>query len=312
MLQAGWDSRTALRVRLQGEGTNCFRVLHAPGLTADAYAGLLLVQCSRHLFQEGGEHLEEWANAHGFTGAVVWERADRTSRVAWQSGDLEPRWVEEFGLHYRVEALPRRLDPQLFLDTRVLRRRLLTGVVKGARLVNLFCYSGSLAIAAHRGGCVEVVQSDFSRSAVARARENAERNGFQQTFVCEEVYPVLWQWAGRPVKRHGRDYVRLKKRDFDVIVLDPPQRSRGFFGSVDIKNDYSGLFRPCLEMLAAGGRIFATNNLAEVTLEQFLETLERSSRKAGRPWSSHQVHLPEEDFPTHDGRPPLKMVELVW
>ena len=323
-LRAAWQSRAGLRGLLAQEETDCYRLFHGavegtPGLTIDVYGSLVLVQCHR----EAPDELqlpELWKVAQdlGLTGMVVWQRLGSASTIIFEAGDLEQRWVHEFGLEYAIQPRPRRLDPQLFLDMRSVRRRILNLTRPGSTVLNLFCYSGSLGIAAHKAGASQVWQVDFSKSALELARGNAQRNGFaDETYVCEDIYPVIWQLAGRQVKRRRgdaspRSYVRLEPQKFDLVVLDPPQRSKGHYGAVDIKNDYTGLFRPCLEILADGGSMIVTNNLAEVKIEDFQEQLQRCANKYARPWKSVEVIVPEEDFPSSDGRPPLKILQLSF
>jgi len=52
------------------------------------------------------------------------------------------------------------------------------------------------------------------------------------------------------------------------------------------------------------------NNVAQVARQAWLDQLERSARKAGRPILSVEWLAPESDFPSPDGRPPLKMALL--
>ncbi len=77
---------------------------------------------------------------------------------------------------------------------------------------------------------------------------------------------------------------------------------------MDVKNDYQSLFKPCLELLAPGGRIVACNNLAGVSEEEFRGNLERCAVKAGRPTERIRRLLPESDFPALDSDPPLKIL----
>ncbi len=52
------------------------------------------------------------------------------------------------------------------------------------------------------------------------------------------------------------------------------------------------------------------NNAAQVAREEWIDHLERSARKAGRPIRGVEWIAPESDFPSYDGRPPLKMALL--
>ena len=67
------------------------------------------------------------------------------------------------------------------------------------------------------------------------------------------------------------------------------------------------LFKPALLATAPGGRLLATNHVSTVELESWMEVLERCAAKAGRPLDDIQVLTPESDFPSPDGKHPLKM-----
>jgi 23S rRNA (cytosine1962-C5)-methyltransferase len=50
--------------------------------------------------------------------------------------------------------------------------------------------------------------------------------------------------------------------------------------------------------------------VAEVDREAWLDQLERSARKASRPIREMEWIQPEADFPSPDGKPPLKIALL--
>jgi 23S rRNA (cytosine1962-C5)-methyltransferase len=70
------------------------------------------------------------------------------------------------------------------------------------------------------------------------------------------------------------------------------------------------VFKPALLCAAEGGTMICCNNVAQVEREPWLAQLERSARKAGRPIREAEWIAPEGDFPSHDGRPPLKVALL--
>ena len=257
--------------------------------------------------------LERWCVEHLKTNQlVVWQRRPgQAPQMLYPDQVPEPVWVQEMGQKFRVDAHHRGQDPQLFLDWRC-GRRYLRHHCQGARVLNLFSYTCASGIAAEAGGAVQVVNVDFSRSALDRGLLNAEANECRrQEFVCDEVFPVIWQLAGRklPARAHKRPTTRrFSKRAFDLVVLDPPALAKGFFGAVDVKNDYQSLFKPCLQLLAPRGRILACNNLAQVSESEFREQLERCAIKAGRPMERIRRLFPEQDFPALDADPPLKVL----
>jgi 23S rRNA (cytosine1962-C5)-methyltransferase len=74
-----------------------------------------------------------------------------------------------------------------------------------------------------------------------------------------------------------------------------------------VVRDYASLFKPALLATAPGGSILATNHVPEVSREDWIASLERCAVKAGRPLVSVEVITPEDDFPSPDGRHPLKI-----
>ena len=93
-----------------------------------------------------------------------------------------------------------------------------------------------------------------------------------------------------------------------MVVLDPPTWATTAYGAVDLVRDYQSLFKPSLLATAPGGKLLATNHVSTVELDGWLDALERCAKKAGRPLAALDVLAPEADFPSPDGRHPLKMV----
>ena len=179
-------------------------------------------------------------------------------------------------------------------------------------MLNLFAYSCGLGQAACSAGASEVWNVDFSKSALDVGRENLERNGLASDsakFIVEDAFPILWQLSGIGVKgrRSRRKHYRVEQREFDLVLLDPPGRAKGPFHTVDLVNDYQSLFKPCLQICAEGGTVMAVNNVGTVSTNDFVGVLERCANKAGRPIRELELLKPEQDFPSFDGRHPLKV-----
>jgi len=101
-----------------------------------------------------------------------------------------------------------------------------------------------------------------------------------------------------------------RAQQFDVVFLDPPRYAKSPFGVVDLVNDYPALFKPALLATAEGGTLICCNNVAQVERAAWIDQLERSARKAGRPIREIETIEPEADFPSPDGKPPLKIALL--
>ncbi len=134
-------------------------------------------------------------------------------------------------------------------------------------------------------------------------------------FVKSDAFPAMRQLAGigqQQIVRGKRmpAFPKMEKQAFDLVFLDPPRYAKSLFGVVDLVNDYSALFKPALLCTAEGGTLICCNNVAQVTRDSWLDQLERSARKAGRPIREMEWIAPEADFPSIDGQPPLKIALL--
>jgi len=97
-------------------------------------------------------------------------------------------------------------------------------------------------------------------------------------------------------------------RKFDLIVLDPPTWATSASGmTVDLVRDYQSLFKPAVLALKPGGSVLATNHVSAVEMDEWLDSLERCADKAGKKLKSLEPLKPEADFPSPDGKHPLKI-----
>lgn len=321
-LEAALARRAALRDKLAAEETDCLRLFHGaaegrPGLAVDRYGPLLLAQTWRDPLAADDLAAIEARLARPLGLPLVWNHRGSGGgpiRYAdWHDPSLPAAPLgREGGLAYDVRPRHRGQDPLLFLDLRS-GRRWLRAQADGASVLNLFAYTCTAGVAAAAGGAREVWNVDFAGGALAIGRENARRNGVpDERFLTlrENALPAMRQLAGLPVGlRRGKQvrYQRLAPRRFDLVLLDPPAWSRSPFGAVDVRRDYPSLFKPALLATEDGGAVLATNHAADVEREDWLEILARCAEKADRPLRGLDTLEVEEDFPSFDGRPPLKI-----
>jgi 23S rRNA (cytosine1962-C5)-methyltransferase len=268
----------------------------------DRYGPLILVQSFREPL--ASDVLEDIRSFYADRVPAEVLRFDRRAG----EGKSEPVVAHELGLKYWIRQRHKGRDPHLFLDFRV-ARRWLRAHSEGKSVLNLFAYTGGAGLAAAAGGASEVLQVDFSPGNLEIAQANASLNGLSVQHLTEDVIPVLWQLTGQGVKGKAarRRYTRLEERPYDLVVLDPPAYSKGPFGAVDLRRDYPTLLKPALAVLTPGGTLLATCNVGEISVEDFLWQLQRTAAKAGLPVEVEQL-VPEEDFPSPDDQPPLKIL----
>lgn len=330
-LQRALDNRKELIEKLTNENTDTFRLFHGvnegfPGLTIDRYNEQILIQTfydslDPELYGTVEKFLEK--DISGFTHIVYNDRSrkkklkDKTRELA-EAAEIEkaPHQCTELGVKYTVRGKHRGQDPLLFLDMRAGRRWVLKNSADKS-LLNLFAYTCGVGVAASKAGAAESVNVDFARSSLDFGVENAELNNLNPdkiTFIHEDVIPVIRQFAGlkvsgRAARKHK--FLKVEQKQFDIVYMDPPRWAKTPFGAIDLVNDYQSLFKPALFSTKPGGTLFCTNHVPQVELNHWLELMKKCALKNGREIKHIEIIEPEEDFPSPDGKHPLKMAALT-
>jgi 23S rRNA G2069 N7-methylase RlmK/C1962 C5-methylase RlmI len=220
------------------------------------------------------------------------------------------RIVHEGDLLYKVN-LSDYLDTGLFLDRRKLRS-LIREEATGKRVLNLFCYTGSLSLAAAAGGAVELDSVDMSAPYLDWARSNFRLNGLPVNegfrFIRADVLAFLAE-------------AKKARRRWDLIILDPPafSNSKKMRDDFDLKRDHPALVRRCLDLLATGGNtsgtLYFNANVRGFKLDD--EALVPARIAGNFPVKDISEELRDEDFSgkrvpscfkigrIEDGRPPI-------
>ncbi len=326
-LSQALQRRKVLLEALHTEGTNSYRLLHGIsegilGLTLDRYGSLILLQTFREpLMPDELETIESTLHEMlSYPFVFAYNHRGKTSTQSFEKWHhpkpeaLAEIQCQEFGIQFFIRARHQGIDPWLFLDLRA-GRRFLRETVKDLSVLNLFSYTCSIGVCAAAAGAREVWNVDFSSSSLEIGRRNALLNQISEDrfrTIEEDCLPVMRQLAGLPAGGRNprmRKFKKFEPRQFDLVFLDPPAWSKGSFGAVDVTRDYPSLFKSALLATQPnGGRIIATNHVPSIEFDSWVEILKRCATKAGRPIRSIQPITPESDFPSFDGRHPLKIV----
>ncbi|NCW09081.1 MAG: bifunctional 23S rRNA (guanine(2069)-N(7))-methyltransferase RlmK/23S rRNA (guanine(2445)-N(2))-methyltransferase RlmL [Gammaproteobacteria bacterium] len=188
--------------------------------------------------------------------AVYKERFRQTGNSQYEKR-AEPLCVDvhENGMQFEVN-LTTYTDVGLFLDHRPLRRRLLESC-RGLRVLNLFCYTGALSVAAAKGLARSVTSVDMSKTYLTWAHRNFEKNGLN---------PKHYQF----VRANVLEWLTVEPRaEFEVILLDPPtfSNTKSTEQTLDIQRDHRELIDACSAWLAPGGVIYFSNNFKGFSLD---------------------------------------------
>lgn len=280
--------RTAVKARraifdLKSDATGCRLVFSESdilsGLTVDFYGRYLLVQFTSLALYTHRVALIDALNQE-VQPKGIWLRTEKGMREAegleavdgLLSGEEPPRplFIDEHGVTYGVDVQQGQ-KTGCYLDQRD-NRLAVSHYVRGARVLDAFCFSGGFGITAVKiGHAASVLGIDSSESALTIARANAELNS-----VAEKC-----QWRREDV-RPALDALAAEGRRFDVVVLDPPRMARTRGGLDRAINGYARLNLAGLQVLEPGGILVTCSCSGLVSRQQFFEMLADVARQSGR------------------------------
>lgn len=158
-------------------------------------------------------------NASAWSAADLRFERDRLGEGEWSAaGEVPASWQmrhDDLVFELRptpsgqVGFFPEQIEPWAWLAP-------IVAAMPGARVINLFAYTGGSTLVASRAGAA-VTHVDAARSSVAWARRNAELSGLSAAPIRWIVDDAL-DFARRELRR-GRRY--------DGIILDPPSYGHG-------------------------------------------------------------------------------------
>jgi 23S rRNA (cytosine1962-C5)-methyltransferase len=191
------------------------------GLTVDRYDRWLTVQFTAFALVQRQERLVdllvELTGAEGVylrteRGIGVLEGLELRDGPLRGSVPSEPILIDEDGIRFRVNLVEGQ-KTGFYLD-QCDNRRAVARLAAGRRVLDAFCYTGGFGLHAARAGATEVLGIDKSESALQIAQENAAANGLTQIRLERgDVFDRL-------------DAIVAQKKQFGLIVLDPPKFAR--------------------------------------------------------------------------------------
>lgn len=280
-----FDARIAqaieIRKRFLPAQTNAYRLIHSEGdflsgLTVDVYGAFLVVE-----FNTAG--IDVWKAVivkilrRYFPEHSIFERSDSDLRrweglkrsVGVLAGTEPPEAIEieENSFRFGVDVKGGQ-KTGFFLDQRE-SRAVVRDIAIGKRVLNCFAYTGGFSVYAAKGGAKEVVSVESSESAVAMGRKNFERN---------QLAPEQSVWVQTDVF----DYLRTTKKEFDLIILDPPAFCKSKNQVQDAARGYKDINLQALRMLPPGGLLFTFSCSSYITPDLFQKILFGAAADAKR------------------------------
>jgi len=293
-----WRVERALRLRaklgLPGPD-HAYRIVHGagdqlPGFACDVLGKTAVVYAYGEGLRAVGKQLAE--AIIGFAkldGAVVKLRArggadDVPQDIVGKAPD-EKCIVTEHGVPFEVHPLAG-LNHGLFTDMRE-QRLGLARFASGARVLNLFSYTGALSVACARAGAASVTSVDTSQGVQAWAQSNFGRSGFGAD--------ARWRFEVGDAIRFLQRAAKEKER-YDLVLIDPPSTSSAAGRSWALGRDYPELIAKAAAVIPTDGLLWLAANTHD--LGPLAKLAHKGLRQAGRHGAIlEQAGLPPE-YPT--------------
>ncbi len=172
--------------------------------------------------------------------------------------------------------------------------------VKGAKVLDLCCYSGGFSIFAKmQGGAEEVTGIDLDEKAIAMAKRNANINQQRIEFVHADAFVYA-----RQMVRNGRM--------FDVVLLDPPKFIIGREGYDEGIGKYHDLNMLGLQCLKPGGLFVTCSCSGLLSPGEFERVVIKAAQRQGRKLQILEMSGPGWDHPFLSTYPEGRYLKVLW
>ncbi len=256
--------------RIDSDGV---RLLHGegdltPGLVLDRYAGVGVVRfdgaAAEVFWRPRVPAVVAAAGDAGYPLARVWSRGGE----ALVGEAPEPVVIREGPARFEVDVVHGQ-KTGFFLDQRMNRARV-GELAAGARVLNVFAYTGGFSVAAGLGGAVSVTTVDAAAPAIAAARRNLERNGLPAgELLAVDAFEFL-------------ERARAAGRTWDLVVCDPPSFAPRAEALARALRAYRALNRAAAVVVAPSGLLVTASCSSHVTGPEFRAAVAGGLADAGR------------------------------
>ena len=306
--------RRALHLRERMFDVPYYRLVHAeadglPGLIVDRFGAVLVVQSNtagmarlEPLVLDALEELLEPAAIVLRNDSSARTLEGLSSETSVARGILEGSvWVPENGAVFHADLIAGQ-KTGWFFDQRD-NRRFVAAMAAGARVLDLYCFSGGFAVRAAHANAAAVLGIDRSEPALALAAETARRNGVAE--ICRFQRAEAFGEAARLAAANER---------FDIVIADPPAFAKSRKDVRAALRGYRKLARLAASVTASGGILFLASCSFNVGAAEFAESVRRGLGDAGRNGRIIRVAGADADHPIHPALPEtayLKTMTLV-
>lgn len=234
-----------------------------PGLVVDRYGEVVVMQITAVGVEKWRETIADLLFALPGVNCV-YERSDGEDRkreglderVGVARGSLPAEvFARENGFTFAVDVESGH-KTGFYIDQRN-ARLLIPQLAVGARVLNVFGYTGSFSIIANRSGAESVTTIDSSAPSLELTRLNARLND-------SEPGELIVGDAGEQLRR-----MRDRRAEFDLIILDPPKFAPTQKNLDRASRAYKDVNLLGAKLLAPGGRLLTFSCSGAVSIDLF-------------------------------------------
>ena len=280
---------------LESKENNTCRLIHAegdglPGLIADFYSGVLVIQC-----HTPGMHKEIKLLCAAFSAALgdaLFAVYDKSSKSLAKHGGIisedglvwgklpENHHAMEHGHKFKIDW-EKGQKTGFFIDQRE-NRNLLAHYSKGKKVLNVFSYTGGFSIYAMKAGATEVHSLDSS----ARALEICDENVLLNDLPTE---------GHKCLQEDAIAFLKEDLSEYDIIVLDPPAFAKRATARHAAVQGYKRINLRAIESMKPGSLLFTFSCSQAVDEKLFTNTVIAAAIQSNRTVRIlHRLHQPAD------------------
>ena len=261
---------------------NTYRLVHGegdflPGCVVDIYGNTAVLQAhspgmhyARHILANALVALQDAGvvNVYYKSETTLPYKARLDPVNDYLIGGFETNVSMENGLLFNIDWLKGQ-KTGFFVDQRD-NRALLEHYSRGARVLNMFCYTGGFSVFAMRGGAVKVDSVDSSAKAVTLTDANIALNfpgDTRHTAYAEDAFKFL---------------ADMPDGAYDLIILDPPAFAKHRSAIKNAMVGYRRINAAAFRKIAPGGILFTFSCSQAISREQFRLAVFTAAAQSGR------------------------------
>jgi 23S rRNA (cytosine1962-C5)-methyltransferase len=208
--------------------------------------------------------------------------------------------IRENGVRYEVDFEGGH-KTGFFCDQRE-NRKAIARFAKGARMLDLCCYTGGFSLCAKvLGGAEDVTSVDLDEVAIAQARRNANLNQVRLSMVHADAFAYARQMF-------------QNKETWDLVVLDPPKFifTRDAAGNWEGRQKYEDLNQLALGLVKPGGIFVTCSCSGLLSLEDFEQHVIKAAHRLNKRLQFFDGTGPGPDHPVYSNCLESRYLKVLW